>query len=175
MARRRRRFRTWEWLCVLEANEGCCVYCGARSQTMDHVIPFSAGGTDHLSNLVPACYDCNRRKSDRTPVEWFVGMDLTSRWDGKGTPQGGAIAGGSLRDLYLSVHNEVLELLDLLDEVAAEIADTDRRSWFLRSCPWSYPSSHGGLAFTRAWTAERIQAGKAAGWPDMHPDKVTQT
>lgn len=31
---------------------------------VDHSVPRSRGGSDHLSNLYPACIDCNRDKSD---------------------------------------------------------------------------------------------------------------
>lgn len=32
---------------------------------VDHIHPFSMGGTDHIDNLVTSCFDCNRGKSDR--------------------------------------------------------------------------------------------------------------
>ena len=42
-----------------------CHYCGTLATTVDHVIPKSRGGTDALSNLVPACARCNYSKRDR--------------------------------------------------------------------------------------------------------------
>lgn len=43
-----------------------CHYCGRGSREVvlevDHVKPRSDGGTDHRSNLVAACFDCNRGK-----------------------------------------------------------------------------------------------------------------
>lgn len=47
-----------------------CVYCGAHpSETVlleiDHVHPVADGGTNDMDNLVTACWDCNRGKSDR--------------------------------------------------------------------------------------------------------------
>ena len=55
-----------------------CQYCGARpgtaELTIDHVLPRSRGGTSTWCNCVLACIACNRRKSDRTPVE--AGMRL---------------------------------------------------------------------------------------------------
>ena len=51
--------------------DGCCHYCGtAFPSEVDHVIPWSRGGSDDLENLVAACYRCNRDKSDLTPEEW---------------------------------------------------------------------------------------------------------
>lgn len=43
-----------------------CAYCHKRKPlTMDHVIPLSRGGAHTLSNVVPACRNCNSRKRDR--------------------------------------------------------------------------------------------------------------
>ena len=48
-----------------------CVYCGAgytgpASLTLDHVVCWIAGGTNHESNLVTACHTCNSTRSDLT-------------------------------------------------------------------------------------------------------------
>ena len=44
-----------------------CVICGKVSDSIDHKIPISRGGTNDISNLQPMCWDCNRRK--RNTVE----------------------------------------------------------------------------------------------------------
>lgn len=36
-----------------------CWMCGAPSDTVDHLTPLAAGGTNHPSNLAPACRTCN--------------------------------------------------------------------------------------------------------------------
>jgi 5-methylcytosine-specific restriction endonuclease McrA len=59
---------------VLRRDRNTCVYCGARAQTVDHVLPKSHGGSDHWINLVAACDACNGRKDNRTPAE--AGMTL---------------------------------------------------------------------------------------------------
>lgn len=52
-----------------------CVYCGdnlkdkSRSICLDHVIPYSKGGTNREKNLVTSCKKCNSIKGDRTPAE----------------------------------------------------------------------------------------------------------
>ena len=54
-----------------------CAYCGVetgftgnspRRATVDHVVPKSKGGLDHLSNCVVACAACNAAKGDQ--VDW---------------------------------------------------------------------------------------------------------
>lgn len=55
-----------------------CRYCGKRvrrgSRFLDHMIPYSRGGTDLDENLVSCCRRCNYRKGARTPEE--AGMAL---------------------------------------------------------------------------------------------------
>jgi 5-methylcytosine-specific restriction endonuclease McrA len=55
-----------------------CQYCGRKALltelTYDHVVPRSKGGGTDWTNIVTACYECNRRKGGRTPRE--AGMQL---------------------------------------------------------------------------------------------------
>lgn len=39
-----------------------CIYCGAPSDTVEHLVPIVAGGTDVTNNLAPACGPCNYRR-----------------------------------------------------------------------------------------------------------------
>jgi 5-methylcytosine-specific restriction endonuclease McrA len=42
---------------------GPCFYCDSElADTVDHIVPLSAGGTDDRSNLVSACWPCNELK-----------------------------------------------------------------------------------------------------------------
>ena len=50
---------------VLKRDARECAYCGGVADQVDHIVPWSKGGTDHLDNLVAACRTCNRAKSDR--------------------------------------------------------------------------------------------------------------
>lgn len=47
---------------VFERDGDTCHYCPSLAETLDHKIPFARGGNDDPSNLVPACFTCNRRK-----------------------------------------------------------------------------------------------------------------
>lgn len=51
--------------------DGCCAYCGVKPDKleMDHIIPLSRGGQHTKSNIVPACFNCNRSKGARTPEQ----------------------------------------------------------------------------------------------------------
>lgn len=59
-----------------------CVYCGARAESMDHVIPRSRGGKNDRNNLLPACTKCNSSKNDKTPAEWGeeINEELVMVW-----------------------------------------------------------------------------------------------
>jgi 5-methylcytosine-specific restriction endonuclease McrA len=56
-----------------------CQYCGDQPTnhedlTMDHIVPRSKGGKSTWENTVLACFECNKRKADRTPEQ--AGMKL---------------------------------------------------------------------------------------------------
>ncbi len=50
-----------------------CQYCGVvlatADYTIDHIVPRARGGSSVWANLVLACAQCNKRKSDRIPQE----------------------------------------------------------------------------------------------------------
>jgi 5-methylcytosine-specific restriction endonuclease McrA len=50
-----------------------CAYCGAKGVPLqvDHVVPRASGGSNRVSNLVPACTPCNQAKGSR-PVNVFL-------------------------------------------------------------------------------------------------------
>ena len=39
-----------------------CAKCGKPSDTVDHIVPISKGGTNDPGNLQPMCISCNSRK-----------------------------------------------------------------------------------------------------------------
>jgi 5-methylcytosine-specific restriction endonuclease McrA len=67
--------RPWRSLVarILRRDSGICHICGRPgADSADHLTPFSAGGTDHPSNLAAAHHNvwpnCNRIRGDR-PVD----------------------------------------------------------------------------------------------------------
>ncbi len=57
---------------VRQRAAGLCEYCHTSERwqyvpfTMDHVVPFSKGGTDEPDNLALSCFHCYRKKGDHT-------------------------------------------------------------------------------------------------------------
>ena len=51
-----------------------CAYCGAKADTIDHVLPRSRGGQHVWENCVASCTRCNHRKADRLIEE--IGWEL---------------------------------------------------------------------------------------------------
>ena len=54
---------------VFKRDKFTCQYCGASAPDVileiDHIKPVSKGGTNDIINLITACRDCNRGKSDK--------------------------------------------------------------------------------------------------------------
>lgn len=49
---------------IYAETKGRCYYCGWIAECLDHIIPYSYGGTDDGYNLVAACQQCNNVLSD---------------------------------------------------------------------------------------------------------------
>jgi 5-methylcytosine-specific restriction endonuclease McrA len=68
---------SWTWeqfkaLCDLTGNR--CYYCGSTTEklTPDHAIPLARGGSNDITNIVPACLPCNVRKATMTTDEYIA-------------------------------------------------------------------------------------------------------
>jgi 5-methylcytosine-specific restriction endonuclease McrA len=55
-----------------------CQYCGVKKSigdlTYDHVVPRAQGGKTTWLNIATCCFECNRKKANRTPEQ--AGMPL---------------------------------------------------------------------------------------------------
>jgi 5-methylcytosine-specific restriction endonuclease McrA len=49
---------------VLQRDKKCLVCGTLENLTVDHIIPRSKGGTNHIENLQTLCNDCNHKKGD---------------------------------------------------------------------------------------------------------------
>ena len=58
-----------------------CQYCKTvlekKQLTIDHVIPKDQGGKNSWENTVCSCFDCNNKKSNRTPSQAHMGLRKT--------------------------------------------------------------------------------------------------
>ncbi len=66
------KFRARRWRQSLHGvTQGRCLYCGDRSESIDHVHPLSRGGRSVTENCVPACLACNGQKGDADAFDWY--------------------------------------------------------------------------------------------------------
>lgn len=58
---------------VFKRDNYTCQYCGQIGGKLeaDHIIPFSKGGSDEMSNLITSCRKCNRQKKDKSANEFI--------------------------------------------------------------------------------------------------------
>lgn len=58
---------------VFKRDNYTCQYCGkvGGKLEVDHIFPFSKGGSDSLENLTTSCQKCNRQKRDKSVDDFF--------------------------------------------------------------------------------------------------------
>ena len=62
------------WEQTIADFHGLCAYCQERPyQELEHFIPRKQGGKTDIANCLPACRECNSKKSDRTG-DALIGM-----------------------------------------------------------------------------------------------------
>jgi len=83
-------FTRKEWLSLLRSVGFRCRYCGRRltrtSATPDHRTPLGRGGSNWITNIVPACLPCNQRKSNLTEKEYLRRLARTKFSTRMGAP-----------------------------------------------------------------------------------------
>ena len=59
---------------IYDEQEGICAGCKThfpfRVMEVDHILPKSKGGTDHITNLQLLCSGCNKIKGNKTMAQW---------------------------------------------------------------------------------------------------------
>ena len=64
------KFRQWR-KSIHKFTQKSCIYCGNSSESIDHVLPRSKGGSSKTENCVPACLSCNGDKSNTEAFHWY--------------------------------------------------------------------------------------------------------
>ncbi len=95
---------------VFTRDGGRCQYCGARADSIDHVVPRSRGGPHTWENVVAACRPCNVSKRDRLLADTSMHLRSVPR-----APTGHAWVAVSVGTVPADWH----EFLDLDEPVAA--------------------------------------------------------
>ena len=76
------RFTSAEWLALVEVWGARCAYCGCDDPLeADHRIPLARGGTNFISNILPACRSCNAKKHLMTEEEFRARLAEESKRD----------------------------------------------------------------------------------------------
>lgn len=69
-------FTDEQWLALCAEYGQRCAYCGEEKLLeTDHVVPITKGGTNWISNIVPACKNCNASKGTKLLGEWIPPLD----------------------------------------------------------------------------------------------------
>jgi 5-methylcytosine-specific restriction endonuclease McrA len=69
-----------EWLALLERYGHLCGYCQAGGKLEpDHRVPLARGGSNWISNIIPACRRCNTRKRTATEAEFRARLAAEKR------------------------------------------------------------------------------------------------
>ena len=64
---------------IFKRDNYTCSYCGKRGEKLecDHIIPFSKGGSDDITNLTTSCFSCNRKKKNMSVSEFKLKYNLS--------------------------------------------------------------------------------------------------
>lgn len=57
-----------------------CFYCYRQSKTIEHIIPLSAWGENHWTNMAGACHHCNSSKKITPLIIWLAKKNGMAGW-----------------------------------------------------------------------------------------------
>ena len=70
-----------EWIAKVMMLGNRCQFCAKTEPevkiTIDHIIPVSKGGTNHIDNLQPLCMHCNQTKHAKYPTSQYASELIT--------------------------------------------------------------------------------------------------
>jgi hypothetical protein len=121
-------------------DSGRCRWCGCAERgqmVLDHIVPWSAGGSDRSDNLRVLCWDCNDRRSNFqtdaamarvTPVSYACSR-CAGRWLDRSYDL-------TVEDEDIAVYDAPRRVVEFTDPVAAfcvrcRFAGTAERGWTL--------------------------------------------
>jgi len=120
---------------VLERDGGSCTDCGSTENlTVDHIVPLSRGGTSIPANLVTLCEQCNVRKGNHIPWDWFSRLVMALHIDEHLTnlrnelaAERGGIFGTLRREIQSSRDHTLRAATKLIDNQQRDIAGLKTR------------------------------------------------
>ena len=74
-------FTSEQWEFIKQQYDHKCYYCGKKKKlTIDHITALVNGGNHTMSNIVPACLQCNSSKHTKNapiPVQPLLALNIT--------------------------------------------------------------------------------------------------
>jgi len=79
----------YERTMLSEAQNHRCCWCGIRmtevrdkhnSSTIEHVVPKSRGGPNHIDNYAVACAQCNNKRGDQEVEVFLAKIEMDQEW-----------------------------------------------------------------------------------------------
>jgi 5-methylcytosine-specific restriction endonuclease McrA len=81
MTKRQQNWQGMNWIrqakrfAIYERDGLACVYCGGTAEdttlTLDHIVAVELGGTNHETNLVTCCRNCNSAKGKKSTRQFL--------------------------------------------------------------------------------------------------------
>lgn len=153
----------------------CCVYCKSKSNlTIDHIVPKSQGGANHIGNYQVLCKKCNENKKATMPPSntFFEGVSLEEIWTNLVTTKykkqnlGSFLSGllfssvGKSKDTFSIIPKDQIQLLidyckvygiDIEDSISIKLFDKTASRKFLKTFNPNYRLTNKANACYIEW------------------------